>query len=244
MPFTWPSQRRLACSLSDTSSFSFPLFRSWSAAALRARPAAPSLGPPAVNPDVERAPETRPMGSTSEPAVVVIQVVPSLYVDHPTLIPRQWQSCASMSCPPAARHSEVIDPLLVLRGRGEKKEEDVSMIRLPSLHSHSGASSKEGDREKREGREGGEGWGCCSEKMMRRLFSEPADRRGERGGGRRGGGGVDSLNPRWVMWVSRFLTHPAIFSGSTASSILWSESLLSRYQPRPSAVGARCLHQP
>lgn len=42
-------------------------------------------------------------------------MIPSIYVDHPTVIPPQRQSCASMSCPPAARQSEVIDPLLVLR---------------------------------------------------------------------------------------------------------------------------------
>lgn len=39
-----------------------PFFRSWSATALRAHPATLLVGPPAVNPDVERAPETRPRG--------------------------------------------------------------------------------------------------------------------------------------------------------------------------------------
>lgn len=46
---------------------------------------------------------------------------------------------------------------------GEKKK-DASTIRLPSLHSHSGASSRKGDRERRERGGGREGGGCCSEK--------------------------------------------------------------------------------
>lgn len=71
------------------------------------------------------------------------------------------------------------------------------MIRLPSLHSHSGASSKEGDREERE-RRGRRGLMLLLGKMMRRLFLEAADRRGERGRGGEvvKGGGVDLLNPR------------------------------------------------
>lgn len=53
-----------------------------------------------------------------------------------------------MSCPPAARNSGATDTLLVLREKTERR-----VIRLASLHSHSGASSKEGDREREGGRE-------------------------------------------------------------------------------------------
>lgn len=160
-----------------------------------------------------------PVRSTSETGVVVIQVIPSLYVDHPTLILLQWQSCASMSCPPAARHSEVIDPLLMWRGG--KKNKCLWFVYLRCIPTVVQAANRETERCEK-GREGGKRGLrlLLGKKMMRRLFLEPADRRREREGKRRGGGGVDLLNPRWVMWVSRFLTHPAIFSGSAASSIL------------------------
>lgn len=161
-----------------------------------------------------------PVRSTSETGVVVIQVIPSLYVDHPTLILLQWQSCASMSCPPAARHSEVIDPLLMWRGGKKNKCLWFVYLRcIPTVVQQQIGRQRDARRGGREGGKRGLRL-LLGKKMMRRLFLEPADRRREREGKRRGGGGVDLLNPRWVMWVSRFLTHPAIFSGSTASSIL------------------------
>lgn len=62
-------------------------------------------------------------------------------------------------------------PVLVVRGR---KKKEASMIRLPSLHSHSGASSRKGDGEKREREREREG-AAALKKMMRRLFLEAAD---------------------------------------------------------------------
>lgn len=83
-PLTFPGE--LPSSRSDTSSSSFSLFS--------CSCGSPLVGPAARNPGVETASESRERGwsrlrSTSETGVVVIQVIPSLYVDHPTLIPPQ-----------------------------------------------------------------------------------------------------------------------------------------------------------
>ena len=153
-----------------------------------------------------------PLRSTSETRVVVIQVIPSLYVDHRTLIPPQWQSCASMSCPPAARHSEVIDPLLAFSR--EKKKKKTSVYDSFTFAAFPQWCKQQRGRQRREGEGGRRGLRLLLGKMMRRLFLEPADRR------KGGGGGGDLLNLRGGEGGSRFLTHPGIFSGSAASSIL------------------------
>lgn len=85
---------------------------------------------------------------------------------------------------------------------GVAEKSETRTIRLPSLHSHSGASSKEGDREERE-REGGR------RGLMLLLGKNDAaavlggcrqtEGGGARGCGRRGeeaGGVADLLNPR------------------------------------------------
>lgn len=66
---------------------------------------------------------------------------------------------------------------VVFFNKKKKEKKKKQRFGLPSLHSHSGASSRKGDGEKREdgGRDGGREGAAALKKMMRRLFLEAAD---------------------------------------------------------------------
>lgn len=179
-----------------------------------------------------------PVRSTSETEVVVIQVIPSLYVDHPTLIPPKWQSCASMSCPPAARHSEVIDPLLVLR----KKKKCLWFVYLHCIPTVVQAAKRETERSE-QGREGGEERAeAAARKKWCGGCSWSLQTDGERGGGR-GGEVGGRLAQSAVSDVGFTVSNP---SGDLLrfSSVLNALEWVPPLPPPAATVCSRCALSP